>query len=149
ALAASVDELEEALRLHEHRRDVLEARLKDIEETPGSRFLGGHRERAIGLLGDLVRSLEGWERALRAGLGPLADAVVYEDHGRALADAPEGDGAILTIAGGGPVPLALRGERTLLSIVDADPAVRGLVATVLADIYLAEDLDEAAAKHRA
>ena len=147
ALAATVDELEEALRLHEHRRDVLEARLKDIEETPGSRFLEGHRERALGLLAELVRSLEGWEHALRAGLGPLADAVVYEDATLALADAPEGDGAILTISGGGPVPLALRGERTLLSIVDADPVVRGLVATVLSDIYLADDLAEAADKH--
>jgi chromosome segregation protein len=146
-LAATVAELEEALRLHEHRRDVLEARLRDIEETPGSRFLEGHRHRSLGLLGDHVRSAEGWERALRAGLGPLADAVVYEDSTWALADAPEGDGAILTIAGGGPVSLALRGERTLLSIVDADPSVRGLVATVLADIYLADDIAEAAAKH--
>ncbi|HYG73179.1 MAG TPA: AAA family ATPase, partial [Actinomycetota bacterium] len=148
ALATTVDELEEALRLHEHRRDVLDARLKDIEETPGSRFLGSHGDRAIGLLGELVRSLEGWERALRAGLGPLADAVVYEDGALALADAPDGDGAILTIAGGGPVRLGLRGERPLLSIVDADASVRGLVATVLADIYLAEDLEEAADKHR-
>jgi len=146
-LADKVGEAEEALRGHEHRRDVLEARLKDLEETPGSRFRELHGDRTIGLLGELVRVEAGWERALRAGLGPLADAVVYEDRARAIADAPVGDGATLTIAGGGPAGVALRGERTLLSIVDAEPSVRGLITTVLTDIYLAETLDEAVEKH--
>jgi chromosome segregation protein len=146
-LADKVAELEEALRGHEHRRDVLLARLTDLEETPGSRFLSAHEGRALGLLGSLVRAAEGWERALRAGLGPLADAVVYEDGALALADAPEGEGAILTVAGGGPAGFVLSGERTLLQVVSAEPAVRGLVSTVLRDIYLAETLEEAAAKH--
>ncbi|MGH2590948.1 MAG: hypothetical protein ACRDGW_09140, partial [Actinomycetota bacterium] len=147
-LAGTVAELEEALRRHEFRRDVLRARLEDIEETPGMRFLAGHRDRALGLLGGLVRAQKGWERALRAGLGPLADAVVYGDEDLALADAPAGDGAILSVAGGGPASFGLGGERTLLSIVDADPSVRGLVTTVLTDIYLAQTIDEAAEKHR-
>ena len=100
----------------------------DIEETAGSRFLAAHKGRAVGLLKDLVRVETGLERALVAALGPLADAVVYDDGDRALADAPEGDGAILAIAAGGPVPLGLPGERTLLSsVVDADPAARGIV----------------------
>jgi chromosome segregation protein len=146
-LADGVGELEEALRRHEHRRDVLEARLSDLEETPGSRFLQGHRGRSRGLLGELVRIEAGWERALRAGLGPLADAVVYEDEADAIADAPEGDGAILTVAGGGPKGSVIRGERALVAIVDADPSVRGLVTTVLADIYLAQTLEEAVSKH--
>jgi chromosome segregation protein len=146
-LADRVSELEAALRGHEHRRDVLRARLEDLEETPGSRFLQGHGDRAVGLLGELVEAAEGWERALRAGLRSLADAVVYRDGEHAIADAPEGDGAILTIAGGGPAGFMLSGERTLLSIVAADPSVRGLVSTVLRDIYLAETLEEAAAKH--
>jgi chromosome segregation protein len=146
-LADTVAGFEEALRRHEQRREVLAARLHDLEETPGSRFLDGHREHTIGLLGTLVRAGEGWERALRAGLGPLADAVVYVDRGRAIADAPLGDGAILTIAAGGPTGVVLRGERTLLSIVEAEPSVRGLVTTVLTDIYLAETLEDATAKH--
>ncbi|HEX6329764.1 MAG TPA: AAA family ATPase [Actinomycetota bacterium] len=146
-LADHVAELEDALRRHEHRRDVLEARLADLEETPGLRFLESHGDRAIGLLGGLARVQPRWERALRAGLGPLADAVVYEDERAAIADAPEGDGATLSIAGGGPTGTVIRGERTLLSIVDADPAVRGLVTTVLADLYLADTLEEAADKH--
>ncbi|HZD16571.1 MAG TPA: AAA family ATPase [Actinomycetota bacterium] len=146
-LAGKVAELEEALRGHEHRRDVLAARLEDLEETPGSRFLETHREVAIGLLGGLVRAHRGWERALRAGLGGLADAVVYRDELRAIADAPDGDGATLTVASGGPAGVALRGERTLLSIVEADPAVRGLITTLLADVYLADSVEDAADKH--
>jgi chromosome segregation protein len=146
-LADAVAELEEAVRLHERRRDVLAARLKDLEETPGSRFLEGHRGRAIGLLGDLVEAEEGWERALAVGLGPLADAVVYARGEEAVADAPEGDGAILAVAGGGPGSFVLDGERTLLSVVAADAAVRGLVTTALRDIYLAATVQEAAAKH--
>lgn len=146
-LADAVTELEEALRRHQARRNLLEARVEDLEGTAGTRFLERHRDHATGLLGHLVRIEAGWERALRAGLGPLSDAVVYEDGDLALADAPEGDGAILTVAGGGPAGFALRGERTLLSIVDADPSVRGLVTTVLTDIYLAGTIEEAADKH--
>ena len=49
---------------------------------------------------DLVTVESGLERALLAALGPLSDAVVYEDGERALMDAPSGDGAILAIASG-------------------------------------------------
>lgn len=147
ALADRVAELEEALRRHEQRREVLRARLEDLEETPGSRFLRSHRGRALGLLGELVEAEEGWEAALAAGLGPLADAVVYLDGEHAVADAPEGDGAVLAVARGGPASFVIPGERTLLSVVAMDAAVRGLVCTVLKDVYLAESLEQAVAKH--
>ncbi len=84
-----------------------------------------------------------------AALGPLADAVVYQDGDRALADAPEGDGAILAIASGGPVPIGLRGERALLSVIEAEPAARGIASTVLRDVYLADTVEEAAEKQAA
>ena len=148
-LVAKIEELEEIRRRHESRRDLLEARRQDIEETAGSRFLATHKGRAVGLLKELVRIENGLERALVAALGPLADAVVYDDGDRALADAPEGDGAILAIAAGGPVPLGLKDERTLLSVVDADPAARGIASTVLRDVYLADSVDEASEKQRA
>jgi chromosome segregation protein len=146
-LSEIVAELEEGLRRLELRRDVLRARLDDLERTPGSRFLEDHPGRGVELLGRLIRAVDGWDRALRAGLGSLTDAVVYEDAGRALADAPSGEGATLAVAGGGPAAFELSGERTLLSIVQADPTVRGLASTLLKDIYLAETLEEAAAKH--
>ena len=136
-------------RRHQARRDLLEARRRDIEETAGSRFLQAHKGHAVGLLRDLVRSQTGLERALVAALGPLADAVVYQDGDRALADAPEGDGAILAIASGGPVPIGLRGERALLSVIEAEPAARGIASTVLRDVYLADTVEQAAEKQAA
>jgi len=144
-----VEELEEIERRQQSRLELLEARRRDIEETAGSRFLKTHRGRAAGVLKDLVRAAAGLERALVSALGPLADAVVYEDREQALAVAPEGDGAILAIAAGGPVPQGLSGERPLLSQVDADPAARGIVSTVLRDVYLADSIEEAAEKQAA
>ena len=118
-------------------------------KRPDSRFLGAHRGRSAGVLKDLVRAEPGLERALLAALGPLADAVVFEDRAQALAAAPDGDGAILAIAAGGPVPQGLSGERPLLSAVDAEPAARGIVSTVLRDVYLAGSIEEAAEKQDA
>lgn len=146
ALIEKIEALEDVERRHQARRDLLEARRQDIEETAGSRFLERHKDRGVGLLQDLVRAEPGLERALVAALGPLADAVVYDDGDLALADAPQGDGAILAIARGGPVALALRGERALLSAVQAEPAARGIASTVLRDVYLAANVEEAAAK---
>jgi len=144
-----IEELEEARRRMQARKDLLEARRRDIEETPGSRFLERGSGAAAGLLRDLVRAEPGLERALVAALGPLADAVVYADADAALEDAPRGDGAILAISAGGPVPLGLAGERSLLSAADAEPVARGIVATVLQDVYLADTIEEAAAKQAA
>ena len=148
-LAERIEELDDIRRRHESRRDLLEARRQDIEETAGSRFLKTHKRRAIGLLKDLVTVEAGLERALVAALGQLADAVVYDDGDHALADAPEGDGAVLAIASGGPVPIGLTGERKLLSAVDAQPAARGIASTVLRDVYLADSIEEAAQKQMA
>ena len=148
SLVDRIEQLTEARVRMQARKDLLDARRRDIEETPGSRFLTDHGGRAVGLLKDLVRIEDGLERALVAALGPLADAVVYDDGELALADAPNGDGAILAIAAGGPVPVGLAGERRLLAAVDAEPAARGIVSTVLRDVYLAASVDEAAGKQR-
>jgi chromosome segregation protein len=144
-----IEELDDVRRRHETRRDVLEARRQDIEETAGSRFLAAHKGPAVGLLKDLVRAEAGLERALVSALGPLADAVVYRDGDRAFADAPGGDGAILAITGGGPVPLGLPGERRLLSAIEAEPDARGIASTILRDVYLAETIADAGEKQRA
>ena len=89
-LVDKIEELDDIRRRHESRRDLLEARRRDLEETAGSRFLAAHTGHAVGLLKDLVRVESGFERALSAALGPLADAVVYDDADRALDDAHEG-----------------------------------------------------------
>jgi chromosome segregation protein len=147
-LAHRVGELEEGERRLLGRRELLEARKADVEETPGSRFLASHARRAVGLLGTLVEAEEGWERALVTGLGPFADAVVYAELDVAIEESSNGEGATLAVVGGGPATFALPNERTLLSIVSAHPAARGLVSTVLKDIYIADSLDEAVGKHR-
>jgi chromosome segregation protein len=147
-LAQRVAELEESERRFLARRELLDARKADLEATPGSRFLASHARRAVGLLGRLVDAEEGWERALVAGLGPFADAVVYAEMDVAIEEASNGEGATLAVAGGGPASFVLPEERTLLSIVSADPAARGLVSTVLKDIYIADSLEEAVGKHR-
>ncbi|MGZ4153090.1 MAG: AAA family ATPase [Actinomycetota bacterium] len=148
ALADTVAELQDILRRHETRRDVLEARRADLEETPGSRFVERHGGRSLGLLGGLVDAEPGWERALVAALGSYADAVVYADETQAIADAPEGEGAVLAIAGGGPAAFVIEGERTLLSLVAVDGSARGLICTLLKDVYVADSIDEAVHKHR-
>ncbi|MEX0984338.1 MAG: AAA family ATPase [Actinomycetota bacterium] len=148
ALVERLATLEEARRAMQARKDLLDARRHDIEETPGSRFIRAHEGRAVGLLGNLVHAESGLERSLAAALGPLADAVVYEDGSAAIDDATTGDGAILAIASGGPVPLGLTGERKLLAAVQADPSARGIVSQVLKDVYLAPSLDVAVAKQR-
>src|ERR687896_651366 len=102
-LRRRVEELEDIERRQQARLDLLEARRRDIEETAGSRFLRTHRGRTAGALKDLVHAAEGLERALVSAMGPLADAVVYVDREDALAAAPDGGGAILAIAAGGPV----------------------------------------------
>jgi chromosome segregation protein len=145
-LGTKVEQLEDARRAMQARKDLLDARREDIEETPGSRFLTGHRGRAVGLLKDLVSAEPGLERALLGALGSLADAVVYGDGALALQDAADGDGAILAIAAGGPVRLGRSGDRHLLSVVHAQPAARGIVSTILRDVYLADPIEEAVAR---
>ena len=150
-LAAEVAAFQEDLRRHEHRRALVEARRRDLEETPGSRFVASHGGRAAGLLRDLVTAGPGLDAALAAALGPLRDAVVYERREEALADAPGGDGAVLAVPGteAHALPGALAGERPLLDRITSDPRAYPLLVRVLRDVYLATDLDEAEAKHRA
>ncbi|MFL5768329.1 MAG: hypothetical protein ACJ758_10870, partial [Actinomycetota bacterium] len=145
AMAADVEEIEERARRHEARSELLRARRSDLEETPGSRFMS-QGPRAIGLLKDLVRVEPALRRALATALGPHADAVVFERESDALAAAPSGQGAWLAVAQGGPVSFVLPGEQSLLSKVSAEPPARGLISTVLRDVYLAKDVSDAVAK---
>ena len=85
------------------RRDLLEARRRDIEETAGSRFLG-HPCRAR----DRSAPRPGEHRGgTGAGAGRRPRSARrrrgLRRRRRAIADAPEGDGAIFAIAKGGPV----------------------------------------------
>ena len=148
-LTAEAHELERRERGLEARRHGLQARRAALAETPGRRFLSRRGGRALGLLSELVRIDPGFDRAVAAALGALADAVVYVDHGAAVEDAPEAGGATMAVAdehrGRGFV---IPGERTLLSVVHADPKASPAVAAALRHVYLATDREDALARHR-
>ncbi|HEX5948111.1 MAG TPA: AAA family ATPase, partial [Actinomycetota bacterium] len=148
-MAAEAEALEARRRDLDAKRQAVQARREALGETPGRRFLKEGRGGAIGLLGELLRVEAGYEKAVAAALGPLADAVVYGDFAQAVADALVGAGATLAVAdedhGRGSV---LPGERSLLSVVHADRRSAAAVAAALRHVYLAKDRDQALAKHR-
>jgi chromosome segregation protein len=147
-LAEESADLEAQVRALEASREAVAAKRKVLADTPGKRFLAGRGDRGLGLLIDLVEVRPGMDRAVAAALGPLADAVVYEDHGRAVADAPLTRGATLAVTGEAGAGFVLPGERSVLSLVRSDPRVAGVVAAALRHVYLASDPEEALAKHR-
>jgi chromosome segregation protein len=148
-LSAEAHELERRERTLEARHHGLQARRAALAETPGRRFLSRRRGRALGLLSELIRIDPGFDRAVAAALGALADAVVYLEHGAAVEDASEAGGATMAVAdehrGRGFV---IPGERTLLSVVHSDPKAGPAVAAALRHVYLATDQDDALARHR-
>ena len=147
-LGTETAELEARERRLDARREGLLARQEALGSTPGRRFEKVVRGRAVGHLHDLIRIDPGAEEAVAAGLGFWADAVVYVDHGQAVADAGQAAGVTLAIPGPAKGPAhELSGERPLLTAVDADPRVGGLVEEILRNVYLAADLKEALAKH--
>jgi chromosome segregation protein len=147
-LSGEVAELEDRERALESRRQALEARRGALAETPGRRFLRNPASRAMGRLGDLIEVRLGLEKAVAAALGPLADAVVYDDHARAVADAPEAGGATLAVSGTTRGDFVIPGQRQLLSAIRADRRVAGAVAAALRHVYIADTREQALEQHR-
>jgi chromosome segregation protein len=133
------------------RQEVIEARRAELAESPAAAFIRRRGDRPIGLIRDLIEAPADLVPAVRAALGQFADAVVYRDHDEALADAaaePTG-GVTLAVEGGVETTLpSLHGERSLFRMVRPDHRVRRLVGTLLGEVYLANNLAEAEAKHR-
>jgi chromosome segregation protein len=133
------------------RQEVIEARREELAESPGAAFLRRRGNRPIGLLRDLIDAPADLVPAVRAALGQFADAVVYQDLGKALADAAVEPTGGVTLAVEGAVestPPSLLGERSLLLMVRPDQHVRGLAGALLGEVYLVNNLAEAEAKHR-
>ncbi len=148
-LGSEIDALEARERRLDARMQGLDARRKALAATPGRRFLKRRPGRAIGLLADLIRVQQGAEAAVAAALGPWGDAVVYLDHGHALAEARHAGGVLFGVAGrSARAAPSFAGEAGLISKVEADPRVRGLIEEILRDVYLASDEQEALEKHR-
>ncbi len=149
-LASSLAGLESSEGRLVARQEVVESRRAELVESPGAAFARAQGARALGVLRTLIAAPADLEVALRAALGAFADAVVYETRDRAIAAAAEeaaGTGLLLAPAEGGPERSPVPGERCLLDLVEPEPRVRGLAGSLLADVCLAETLEEAAAGH--
>ncbi|MFN2544294.1 MAG: chromosome segregation SMC family protein [Actinomycetota bacterium] len=147
ALLGDISELDERLRELEVRHEVASKRLATVSQTAGTRFIAKHGDRAVGLLRDLIAPEPGLERALAAVLGPLADAVVYEEVSAAIEDVRSGEGATLAVTREAEERRPSLMEPLLIAALKPDPRVRGLVATLLQEVYVAADAAGAARSH--
>ncbi|WP_411699507.1 chromosome segregation protein SMC, partial [Conyzicola sp.] len=153
AAEADIDRLREELHGHERERDALGARVGALslalDQKDGSSALVAARLGGIrGLVAEHVRVQPGYEAAIAAALGSLADAVLADDRSAAidaLAHAQAGElGRVeLVVAGLGSVHgfagALPAGAVTAHSVVTAPAGVLGL----LANVVIADDLDVA------
>ena len=138
------------------RRELLEARRKELTETAGTRLVERSTGNPIGILRELIAVPEHLQKALDAALASLGDAVVYAHHEDLLADAQNdsANGVVLMAAEREPEPAKdeasqPRAGEPLLDRVTPDPRIRRLASLVLSNVYLAGGLREAQALQRA
>lgn len=133
------------------RQEVVDARRAELSESPGAAFARRRGARPIGMLQRLIEAPPDLRAALQAALGLFADAVAYASWEDAEADATaESVGGITLAVEDGPdhcLP-SLHAERSLYRSVRPDPRVRRLVGQLLGEVYVTNNLAEAAAKHR-
>ncbi|BDZ56132.1 hypothetical protein GCM10025870_32050 [Agromyces marinus] len=145
-----IDRLREALHERERERDALGARVGALslalDQKDGSAALAASGAPGVrGLLAEHLRVEPGYEVAVAAALGPLAESVLVDDRAAALgalaAAAADDLGRVaLTIADPGGAPpdgLDVPGLVPAASVADAPDGVRALLAEVL----IADDLD--------
>ncbi|CAN5140793.1 chromosome segregation protein SMC [soil metagenome] len=155
---AEIERLREALHLEERERDALAARVgalsSALDQKDGSSALVAARLNGIrGLVAEHVQVEPGYEAAIAAALGSLADAVLAEDREAGI-DALEqsarddlGRVEIVLAAGEAPaLPTGLAAGVVAAGSVVTAPAG---VLSLLSGIVIAEDLPAArvAAKH--
>jgi chromosome segregation protein len=153
AAESDIDRLRDELHGHERERDALNARVGALslalDQKDGSSALVAARLAGIrGLVAEHVRVQPGYEAAIAAALGSLADAVLADDRSAATdalahAHADELGRVELVLAGSEPVSRPSRdlpaGAVAANSVVTAPDGVHGL----LADVVIADDLDVA------
>ncbi len=152
AAEAERDSLRE--RLHEAEREADSLTAKAAALTSALSLSGGAAEIVAsgaagvrGLVGDSVQVRAGFEGAIAAVLGPLAEGVLVDSPDHAFALVAEGArGTVDVVIAEGTVPADaavpnVAGVVAATDVVDAPHGVRGLLATVL----IADDLDAARA----
>ncbi|MGX1791626.1 chromosome segregation protein SMC [Microbacterium sp. NPDC055312] len=162
--AAAYDQAQKDVAAAESERDSLRERLHDAEReadaltakaaalTSALSLSGGAAEIVAsgaagvrGLVGDSVQVRPGFEGAIAAVLGPLAEGVLVDAVGDAFAIVAQGSRATvdLVVAEGTVAPAVVTpdvaGAVPAADVVDAPHGVRSLLASVL----IADDLDAA------
>lgn len=150
-----IEQLREALHDRERERDALGARVSALslalDQKDGSAALAASGTAGVrGLLAEHLRVEPGYEAAIAAALGPLAESVLVDDRDaalRAVAAATDGDlGRVaLTIAEpGAGVGADDAGDRRsvdgLVPAADVVTAPAGILA-LLGEVLVADDLD--------
>ncbi|BDZ46335.1 chromosome segregation SMC family protein [Naasia aerilata] len=153
---ADVERLRDALHAQERERDALSARttalslaldVKDGSSELAAAGVAGVR----GLVADSVGVEPGWEAAVAAALGTLADAVLADDEDTAVAALRHAEAAelgrvdiLLAVAPAGDEP----GDRAGAPVLPGVPAASVVAApagvlALLRDVVLVDDLDSA------
>ena len=152
ALQSQFDAERDELHTRERERDALAARVsalsQALESRDGRSSVSG-RKGIRGLVADNITVRPGFEAAIAAALGGLADAVLAEtrdDAIDALAHATQTDAGrvevvLATSDGNTPKAAPIAGLDTALSVVDGPVGISGILATT----YVAESLDAARA----
>ncbi|MEZ5190780.1 MAG: AAA family ATPase [Schumannella sp.] len=152
ALQAEVETLRDELHTDERERDALAARTGALSLALDQRDGSGAIVGATGIRGLVAEHMQvraGYEAAIAAALGSLADAVLADDRDAAvaaLATARSGDAGRVEIvvadAPAAPEPTGLpAGVEAAAGLVTAPDGIRGL----LARIVVVDDLDAARA----
>ncbi|WP_067669558.1 chromosome segregation protein SMC [Nocardia miyunensis] len=132
----------------------IEALTMGLARRDGAAWLLEHRaEGLIGPLSGILQVHNGFEAAVAAALGPLADAVTADSGGTAhaaLRALKEADGGRAAVVYGGAAlsdsaPAALpAGTRRLIDVVDCPENMRGAVVALTAGTVVVDDLPAAA-----
>ncbi|WP_156761935.1 chromosome segregation protein SMC [Microbacterium karelineae] len=150
AAERSLEEVRERHRVAEREADALTAKSAalssalDVTNAAGEVIARGDAG-IRGLVSESVQVRPGYEQAIEAVLGPLAEGVLAEDRGAAFriaettGDAGTIDVVIADAAGGDPIADPGEGLERAVDVVTAPGGVRGVLRWVL----IAEDLGAA------
>jgi chromosome segregation protein len=150
ALQSEVETLREQLHTDERERDALAARTGAlslaVDQKDGSGAIVGARG-IRGLVAEHMQVRSGYEAAIAAALGSLADAVLADDRDAAIAalasaradDAGRVEIVVADASGSAPVTGLPAGAESAADLVTAPDGIRGLLARVV----VVADLDAA------
>ena len=153
AAEAEIERLREELHGHERERDALAARTgalsMALDQKDGSSALVNARLAGIrGLVAEHVQVQPGYESAVAAALGSLADAVLADDRDSAFdaieQSAKDDFGRVEIVVAGADSSAHPTSQSALLSAVSVVTAPAGVLA-LLADTWIADDIAAARA----